>query len=406
MQSTLMNDLFASTIAGLQQQKVNGTLKIAPIVYPSNKLSLKPCSLIWKDGMIVYGGSVVPDAMTLAKLTLQQFKPSWTNSALEVIRSKASDLSSFQEVLSLLVKFRAVEWQQIKDYIGNRIIWTLEQIDRNGGDPQFESGINKFDLCYEGDFYGFDPGETNEIVYRREAQWQDLILTIPSIEEPPIVSISGLQNISDPTVRKHAERWFDGKRTLFDIAIEVDRDPLQLAQLYDSWMRKGWINFLVPPVEAPPNNDVRGKIGKTFENQNISENLINNLIPPINPIQLPVILAVDDSPIIQIMIKRALSMNYEVLQATKAMDAMNMLMKDGDRISLLILDLTMPDIDGLELCRTIRSIKKFKKLPIIMVTARDGFVNKIKGQIAGSDRYLTKPFEADELLKVVQEFIG
>ena len=65
----------------------------------------------------------------------------------------------------------------------------------------------------------------------------------------------------------------------------------------------------------------------------------------------------------------------------------------------------MPDMDGLEVCKTLRSIPKFRALPIIMVTARDGLVNKVKGQIAGTNRYLTKPFDAEELLSVVNEFV-
>jgi DNA-binding response OmpR family regulator len=93
------------------------------------------------------------------------------------------------------------------------------------------------------------------------------------------------------------------------------------------------------------------------------------------------------------------------LQAGGALESLNILKQHGDRISLLILDLTMPDIDGLQLCRTIRSIPKFKNLPIIMLTARDGFFDKIKGQMAGSDRYLTKTFEAEKLLEIVNEYV-
>jgi twitching motility two-component system response regulator PilG len=76
------------------------------------------------------------------------------------------------------------------------------------------------------------------------------------------------------------------------------------------------------------------------------------------------------------------------------------------QISLLLLDVTMPDIDGLEMCRTVRSIPKFRHLPIIMLTARDGFFDKVKGQIAGTNRYLTKPFDAEKLLEIVSEFVG
>lgn len=84
---------------------------------------------------------------------------------------------------------------------------------------------------------------------------------------------------------------------------------------------------------------------------------------------------------------------------------MALLTQRGDRISLLILDLTMSDVDGLQLCRTIHSISKFKHLPFIMLTAQDEFVDRVKGQIVGSDRYLTKPFEAKKSLEIVQQYV-
>ena len=65
----------------------------------------------------------------------------------------------------------------------------------------------------------------------------------------------------------------------------------------------------------------------------------------------------------------------------------------------------MPDVDGLEFCKTIRAIPKFQDLPIVMVTARDGLVNKMRGRIAGTDKYITKPFEPEELRQVVSQYI-
>ncbi len=66
----------------------------------------------------------------------------------------------------------------------------------------------------------------------------------------------------------------------------------------------------------------------------------------------------------------------------------------------------MSDVDGLEFCRTVLSIPKFKNLPVIMVTARDKFSDKLRGQIAGSTHYLTKPFERRILLDIVGKYIG
>jgi twitching motility two-component system response regulator PilG len=65
----------------------------------------------------------------------------------------------------------------------------------------------------------------------------------------------------------------------------------------------------------------------------------------------------------------------------------------------------MPDIDGLELCRTIRNLPQFQDLPIVMLTARDRAFDKIQGRLAGATEYLTKPFDAAQLCEVVGKYV-
>lgn len=120
--------------------------------------------------------------------------------------------------------------------------------------------------------------------------------------------------------------------------------------------------------------------------------------------QGPTILAVDDSPVMQDLVKRALSSEYRVLVADNAVDALSIIYHDD--VSLLLLDVTMPGIDGLELCRTVRNIPQFQELPIIMLTARDGMFDKVQGRLAGATEYLTKPFKSDRLCQVVKIFIN
>lgn len=118
---------------------------------------------------------------------------------------------------------------------------------------------------------------------------------------------------------------------------------------------------------------------------------------------MPTILAVDDSAVMQNMVKRALGSDYRVIVADNAVDALSVIYHE--RVSLLLLDVSMPGIDGLELCRTVRNIPQFEELPIIMLTARDGLFDKVQGRLAGATEYLTKPFEADQLRQVVKNFV-
>ncbi len=117
----------------------------------------------------------------------------------------------------------------------------------------------------------------------------------------------------------------------------------------------------------------------------------------------PTILAVDDSTVMQEMIKRALSSDYRVLVADNAVDALSLIYHET--ISILLLDVSMPGVDGLELCRTLRSLPQFRDLPIIMLTARDGAFDKVQGRLAGATEYFTKPFQAEQLRQVVKNFL-
>lgn len=115
------------------------------------------------------------------------------------------------------------------------------------------------------------------------------------------------------------------------------------------------------------------------------------------------VLAVDDSPVMQELIRRALTNHYQVLVADNAVDALSTLSRET--ITVLLLDVSMPDIDGLELCRTIRNLPQFQDLPIVMLTARDRAFDKIQGRLAGTTEYLTKPFDAKQLCEVVSKYI-
>ncbi|TVQ64766.1 MAG: response regulator [Spirulina sp. DLM2.Bin59] len=119
--------------------------------------------------------------------------------------------------------------------------------------------------------------------------------------------------------------------------------------------------------------------------------------------QLPTILAVDDSPVMRKLIEQTLNEKYNVLLADNAVDALSSIYHQ--HIDLLLLDVTMPGVDGLELCRTVRSLPQFQALPIIMLTARDGAFDKVQGRLAGATEYLTKPFNADKLLATVGSFV-
>lgn len=103
------------------------------------------------------------------------------------------------------------------------------------------------------------------------------------------------------------------------------------------------------------------------------------------------ILIVDDEPGIVEMMKSYFEKQYEVLTACNGKEA---LLKAALHPDLILLDINMPDLDGLTICRRIRD---YISCPILFLTARIESSDKINGFTAGADDYILKPFDLDEL---------
>lgn len=111
------------------------------------------------------------------------------------------------------------------------------------------------------------------------------------------------------------------------------------------------------------------------------------------------ILVADDEQAVRESLRRSLSFNgYDVVLAEDGAQAVKLI--EAEQPELVILDVMMPQMDGLEVCRTLRSSGDDR--PILLLTARDGVSDRVAGLDAGADDYLPKPFALEELLARVR----
>ena len=101
----------------------------------------------------------------------------------------------------------------------------------------------------------------------------------------------------------------------------------------------------------------------------------------------------DDSKLNRLLTDYLGGMGFQVLTAIKPSEGLKFL--EREKPDLVILDIMLPEMDGLEVCRTIR---KDSNIPIIMLTAREAEDDRVRGLDTGADDYLTKPFSPRELL--------
>jgi len=114
------------------------------------------------------------------------------------------------------------------------------------------------------------------------------------------------------------------------------------------------------------------------------------------------IMTVDDSASMRQMVTLTLQRaGHEVVQAADGQDALRKL--DGSDIHLFLLDLNMPNLDGIELTRRLRSMPAYKFVPIILLTTESHTSKKQEGKEAGATGWIAKPFDPDKLLAVVSK---
>jgi DNA-binding response OmpR family regulator len=108
------------------------------------------------------------------------------------------------------------------------------------------------------------------------------------------------------------------------------------------------------------------------------------------------ILIVDDEIDLRAMLREMLESHFEVVEAATGREAVQRAMQD--RPDLILLDITIPDLSGIEVCRTLRGHPSTAAIPIIMVTAHGSPESRVHGLDTGADDYVVKPFHVGELL--------
>jgi len=115
------------------------------------------------------------------------------------------------------------------------------------------------------------------------------------------------------------------------------------------------------------------------------------------------IMIVDDSKTIRRTTENLLSKaGYDVYTATDGFSALAEVV--DHKPDIIFMDIMMPRLDGYQACALIKNNDNFKKTPIIMLSSKDGLFDRARGRIAGSDRYLTKPFTKEDLIDAINEY--
>ncbi len=347
------------TLVDLAQEDFTGSIRVSA--------DTRSCYLVFRKGELTLAETYLPSAEDFLTLLGRRLKSGIMDSLIEYT-SRRIEGDSIRTLLEVIIRTRAVSWPEIEAVMQKRMVILLEQLLPHVCTVDYQ--VDTIDISYGEDGHGIRCTTLFQAIQERQPRWKQYRHILPTVEMVPHVREGVLPQITNETIRQHLQKWVDGQRSFAAIAEGLDQDPLALLPLYARWVQDGYINFLDLELVTQ---------------------------------SLPTILSVDDSPIVQTLLRRALQSSYELFTAASALEAMGVL--NHNDINLLILDVTMPDINGLEFCRTLRKVDRFRDLPVIMLTAKDGLIDRAKGHLAGANRYLTKPIDKDALLATIQDLL-
>jgi two-component system chemotaxis response regulator CheY len=117
------------------------------------------------------------------------------------------------------------------------------------------------------------------------------------------------------------------------------------------------------------------------------------------------IMTVDDSVSMRMMVSLSLKQaGFDIVEAVNGVDAL--LKLDENNISMVVADVNMPEMDGIEFVRKIRQHPKYKFTPVVMLTTESSESIKVKGREAGATGWIVKPFKPEQLISVIRKVLG
>ncbi|WP_416669353.1 response regulator [Egbenema bharatensis] len=222
-------------------------------------------------------------------------------------------------------------------------------------------------------------------IMKQVQEWKQLHPQIQSPNQfPSIADAPKLQqSLTEPTF-KAFERWVDGKTSFRQIARYLNRDVLTVAKAMYPYIQQGVVQVSSPIFDesAPQRQSF------TLKDERV-----------------PRIVCIDDGATIRKAVEYILNQHgYEATAISNPLMALSLVFQL--KPDLILCDIAMPELDGYEICGMLRRSTAFRETPIIMLTGKDGFIDRVNARMVGATDYLTKPFGEAELLMLVEKYVG
>jgi twitching motility two-component system response regulator PilG len=225
-------------------------------------------------------------------------------------------------------------------------------------------------------------------IIKQVQEWKQFLPHLQSPDQCPTIAHTSLLQPTIPTATfQTLVRYADGHTSIRQLARYLNRDILTVARAIYPYVQRGWLQLTHSPVQTPVNAVHRAPL-----------DLMQSSQPP-------KVVCIDDSTTVCKAVELMLNRNgYLVNAIENSLSALSLVFQL--KPDLILCDIAMPDLDGYELCAMLRQSSAFRQIPIIMLTGKEGFIDRVRARLVGATDYLTKPFGEQELLMLLEKYVG
>jgi twitching motility two-component system response regulator PilG len=223
-------------------------------------------------------------------------------------------------------------------------------------------------------------------IMKQVQEWKLLYPYIQSPDQlPMLVDLPQLRASLPSSTVNQLQRWADGKTSLRQLARYLNREILTVAKAIYPYLKQGWVQMVY-------------SVTSDFDTHKQDRGL------DLEVKQKKRIVCIDDAASICETVESILkTQGYEAIALTNPLEALSQVFYIQP--DLILCDISMPELDGYDICAMLRHSTAFRLVPIIMLTGKDGFIDRVRAKFVGATDYLTKPFRDSELLMLVEKYL-
>lgn len=375
-------------------------------------LSVKSEATAWRiffrDGEVQYSDCLATDLSQLQYFFLKQ---GW-NDAVKILKKMPQEESSpklaeanqeneFDQAMAWMWLYKGLDISQLKQLMKDISLDALEKFLwlKNGKTEWHEKEpLPSWIQASVTEKSSLELGQIIKHLNQRLKDWQTTSNNLDSPHQRPyLLDFNDVEKpipngtLSPEALSQLAELLRRGL-SLRQLSLYLKRDELQVAKLLTPYIDGKVIHLRPPnsPFDQLPNilRDTQSLLEKSKPTSTNSFKIV----------------CIDDSPIMLSEIKRLLNQDkYDITTIDDPIKASAMIFKI--KPDLILLDITMPKINGYSLCRLLRHSAVFDATPIIMVSGNTGLIDKARAKLCGATGYLTKPFTQSELVTIIDKHL-